>query len=121
MFVIDPHTGQIEMYDDEKDVTYPFSVKASRKKRNNSQVIELIKEAVQDHQRKELAKQKVPGGKICPVIDTPYSIKQLGDILGIYEECMEKQATITLAIHKLIGGSPAYNLLSVSTITLLLM
>ena len=43
LFVIDPHTGQIEMYDDDKDVTYPFAVKASRKKRNNSQVIELIK------------------------------------------------------------------------------
>ena len=51
LFIIDPHTGQIEMYDDDKDITYPFSVKASRKKRNNSQVIELIKEAVRDKRR----------------------------------------------------------------------
>ena len=52
LFIIDPHTGQIEMYDEDKDITYPFSVKDSRKKRNNSQVIELIKEAVRDHKRK---------------------------------------------------------------------
>ena len=102
LFIIDPHTGQIEMYDDDNDVSYPFSVKASRKKRNNSQVIELIKEAVRDRQRKELAKQRVPGGKIRPPTDTPYTIEQLGDILGIYEECMEKQATITLAIRELM-------------------
>ena len=90
------------MYDDDKDVTYPFSVKASRKKRNNSQVIELIIEAIRDRQRKELAKQRVPGGKLHPPKDTPYTIEQLGDILGIYEECMEKQATITLAIRELM-------------------
>ena len=59
LFVIDPHTGQIELYDDDKDVTYPFSVRASRK---NSYVIELIKEAVQDRKRKDLAKQRVPEG-----------------------------------------------------------
>ena len=102
LFIIDPYTGQIEMYDDDKDITYPFSVKASRKKRNNSQVIKLIKEAVRDRQRKELAKQRVPGGKLRPPTDTPYTIEQLGDILGIYEECMEKLATITLAIRELM-------------------
>ena len=102
LFIIDPHTGQIEMYDDDNDKTYPFSVKASRKKRNNSQVIELIKEAVRDHKRRELARQRVPGGKIRPPTDTPYTIEQLGEVLGIYEDCMEKQATITLAIHELM-------------------
>ena len=102
LFIIDPHTGQIEMYDDDKDITYPFSVKASRKKRNNSQVIELIKEAVRDHKRKELAKQRVPGGKMRPPTDTPYTIEQLGEVLGVYEDCMEKQATIALAIHELM-------------------
>ena len=70
--------------------------------RNSSQVIELIKEAVRDQKRKELAKQRVPGGKMCPPTDTPYTIEQLGEVLGIYEDCMEKQATITLAIHELM-------------------
>ena len=102
LFVVDPHTGQIEMYDDDKDITYPFSVRASRKKRNNSKVIELVKEAIRDRQRKELAKQRIPGGKLHPPTDTPYTIEQLGDILGIYEECMEKQAMITLAIRELM-------------------
>ena len=36
LFLIDSHTGQIEMYDDDNDVTYPFNVRASRKKRNMS-------------------------------------------------------------------------------------
>ena len=102
LFVIDPHTGQIEIYDDDKDVTYPFSVRASRKKRQNSYVIELIKEAVQDRKRRDLAKQRVPGGYLHPVTDTPYTLAQLGDILGVYEECMEKQATIALANHELM-------------------
>ena len=102
LFIIDPHTGQIEIYDDDKDVTYPFSVKASREKRNNSQVIELIKEAVRDHKHKELAKQRVPGGKMRPPTDTPYTIEKLGEVLGIYKDCMEKQATISLAIHELM-------------------
>ena len=102
LFIIDPHTGQIEMYDDDKDITYPFSIKASRKKRNNSQVIELIKEAVRDHKCKQLAKLKVPGGKMRPPTDTPYTIEQLGEVLGVYEDCMEKQATIALAIHELM-------------------
>ena len=102
LFIIDQHTGQIEIYDEDKDITYPFSVKASRKKRNNSQVIELIKQAVRDHKRKELAKQRVPGGKMRPPTDIPYTIKQLGEVLGIYEDCMEKQVTIALAINELM-------------------
>ena len=120
LFVIDPHKGQIEMYDDDKDVTYPFNVRAFRKKRNNSYVIKLIKEAVQDRKCKDLAKQRVPGGKLRPVTDTPYTLAQLGDILGVYEECIEKQATITLANHELmlknskdkwidIGANEAYS------------
>ena len=62
LFIVDPHTGQIDMYDVDNDITYPFSVKASRMKRKNSHVIELIKTAVRDRKRKELAKQTVPGG-----------------------------------------------------------
>ena len=77
LFIIDPHTGQIEMYDDDRDITYPFPVKASRKKRNNSQVIELIKDAVLDHKHKELAKQRVPGGKMCPPTNIPYTSNNL--------------------------------------------
>ena len=102
LFIIDPHSGQIQMYDDENDKTYPFSVKASRMKRKNSQVIELIKTAVRDQKQKELAKQKVPGGNMCPPTDSPYTIEQLGEVLGIYEDCMEKRATIALAIHELM-------------------
>ena len=102
LFIIDPHSGQIQMYDDENDKTYPFSVKASRMKRKNSQVIELIKTAVRDQKQKELAKQKVPGGNMRPPTDSPYTIEQLGEVLGIYEDCMEKQATIALAIHELM-------------------
>ena len=73
------------MYDDDKDVTYPFNVKASRKKRNNSHVMELIKEAVRDRKRKDLAKQKVPGGKLRPVTDTPYTRPNL----VTYRGCMK--------------------------------
>ena len=86
----------------DNDKTYPFSVKASRKMRDKSQVIELIKEAVRDHKHRELARQRVPGGRIRPPADTPYTIEQLGEILDIYEDCMEKQATITLANHELM-------------------
>ena len=102
LFIIDPHSGQIQMYDDDNDITYPFSVKASRMKRKNSQVIELIKTAVRDQKRKELAKQKVPGGNMRPPTDSPYTIEQLGEVLGIYEDCREKRATIALAIHELM-------------------
>ena len=70
LFIIDPHTGQIDMYDDDKDITYPFSVKASRMKRKNSQVIELIKTAVRDQKRKELAKQTVQGGNMRPPLNS---------------------------------------------------
>ena len=90
------------MYDDDKDITYLFSVKASRMKRKNSQVIELIKNAVRDQKQKELAKQTVPGGNMRPPTDSPYTIEQLGEVLGIYEDCMEKRATIALTIHELM-------------------
>ena len=29
-------------------------------------------------------------------------LEQLGEVLGIYKDCMEKQATIALAIHELM-------------------
>ena len=61
LFIIDPHTGQIEMYDDDKDITYPFSVKASRMKRKNSQVIELIKTAVRDQKTQGTSQANSPG------------------------------------------------------------
>ena len=37
-----------------------------------------------------------------PPTDSPYTIEQLGEVLGIYEDCMEKRATIALAIHELM-------------------
>ena len=102
LFIVDPHTGQINMYDVDKDITYPFSVRASRMKRKNSHVIELIKTAVRDQKLREVAKQRVPGGDIRPPTDSPYTIEQLGEVLGIYEDCMEKRATIALTIHELM-------------------
>ena len=85
-----------------KNVTYPFSVRASRKRRKNSNVLNLIKGAEQEHIRKDLEDQTVPGENLRPVTDTPYITAQLGDLLGIYEECMAKQAKISLAIHDLM-------------------
>ena len=102
LFIVDPHTGQINMYDVDKDITYPFSVRASRMKRKNSHVIELIKTAVRDQKLKEVAKQTVPGGDMRPPTESPYTIEQLGEVLGIYEDCMEKRATIALTIHELM-------------------
>ena len=102
LFIIDPLTGQIYMYDIDNDITYPFSVRASRVKRKNSRVIELIKTAVRDHKIRELAKQTVPGVGMRPPADRPYTIEQLGEVLGIYEDCMEKRATIAMSIHELM-------------------
>ena len=65
LFIIDPHTGQIEMYDDDKDISYPFSVKASRMKRKNSQVIELIKKAVKDQKTQGTSQAKHPWRKVA--------------------------------------------------------
>ena len=102
LFIIDPLTGQIYMYDIDNDITYPFSVRASRVKRKNSRVIEVIKTAVRDQKIRELAKQTVPGVGMRPPADRPYTIEQLGEVLGIYEDCMEKRATIAMSIHELM-------------------
>ena len=102
LFIIDPLTGQIYMYDIDNDITYPFSVRASRMKRKNSRVIELIKTAVRDQKIREVAKQTVPGVGMRPPADRPYTIEQLGEVLGIYEDCMEKRATIAMSIHELM-------------------
>ena len=102
LFIVDPLTGQIYMYDIDNDITYPFSVRASRMKRKNSRVIELIKTAVRDQKIREVAKQTVPGVGMRPPADRPYTIEQLGEVLGIYEDCMEKRATIAMSIHELM-------------------
>ena len=66
LFIIDPLTGQIYMYDIDNDITYPFSVRASRMKRKNSRVIELIKTAVRDQKIRGSGQTNSPGGWYAP-------------------------------------------------------
>ena len=104
-YLVNPSTGEIDLYNPATSQCVAFPIKATREPVDNSVIITAIRAFMREHNEKYWRETYIPGADIQAPTDTPYSITVLGEIMTIYEEVCNKQASINLEIFRLKEGN----------------
>ena len=100
-YVIHPHTGGIEILDLDRNITLPFEVQAFRKPQDYKTVLKLVKAAAVQLNRRTIEADEIPEFDLPENTTEPFTPSQLGEIFGIYDEIVTKQAEVAFSLVKL--------------------
>ena len=100
-YLVNPFTGEIDLYDPANSKCIAFSVKATRERVPNSTIITQIRAFMRKRNEDEWKNKFIPGKDIPTPTEGPHTITTLAEIMQIFEEVCRMQGSINLEIHQI--------------------
>ena len=104
-YLVNPFTGEIDLYDPDNSKCIAFSVKATRERVPNSTIITQIRASLRKENEEEWKIKHIPGEDIPTPTDAPHTITTLAEIMQVFEEVCRIQGETNLEIHQMKIGN----------------